>query len=289
MSEQTNSWQVAGLNTYIPSGTVVSELPSDVYSIDYIPGGVKFDKINAQWGDIIDLPGGQSDEICKSVERFWASKGLFDKAGLLYKRGVLLAGEPGMGKSGVLALAVKSLIDKGGVALRHDNPYDFSVGLKEMRRVEPNRPIIALYEDIDETMAIYGEKKLLSILDGEDQVDNVVHIATTNNLDHLPTRFSGRPSRFDQVVTVGPPNEATRRAYITAKFGSMMSKYDLEKWIAKTAGLGIAHIKELGLSNLCFENDFDTTLNNLFGMSKGANVKNIESGPFFGRREEIKK
>ena len=53
----------------------------------------------------------------------------------------------------------------------------------------------------------YAESEYLSLLDGENQIGNVVYVATTNYPEKLDKRFTDRPSRFDVVQKISMPNE----------------------------------------------------------------------------------
>ncbi len=58
------------------------------------------------------------------------------------------------------------------------------------------------------------------------------------------------------------PTDAMRKQYINNKEPSM--KVDqVERWVEKTKGLSIAHIKELIVSVICLGGDFDDTINRL--------------------------
>jgi ATP-dependent 26S proteasome regulatory subunit len=53
----------------------------------------------------------------------------------------------------------------------------------------------------------------LSVLDGENQVDKVLNIATTNYPEKLDRRLVGRPRRFDRLIYIDMPNHVVRREY----------------------------------------------------------------------------
>jgi predicted AAA+ superfamily ATPase len=98
----------------------------------------------------------------------------------------LLWGDPGCGKSGIIQLCVKKLIEvENGIVINIGDEDQFtwySDIIKELRKIEPERPLIVILEDIDSLAGEdrYSTTKLLNILDGVNQIDNVVYIATTN-------------------------------------------------------------------------------------------------------------
>jgi SpoVK/Ycf46/Vps4 family AAA+-type ATPase len=113
-------------------------------------------------------------------------------------------------------------------------------------------------EDLDAIVERCGESELLSLLDGEGQIDNVVFIATTNYPERLDPRIVNRPSRFDRVVKIGMPTKAARKMYIASRLGDDFA--DLELWSAETKDLSIAHIKEIIVSVHCLGLTFEDTL-----------------------------
>ena len=65
------------------------------------------------------------------------------------------------------------------------------MALKVFREIEPNRSIIYIFEDIDSIIEHHGEDEILSVLDGEMQVNKVLNIATTNYPERLDRRIVG--------------------------------------------------------------------------------------------------
>src|SRR5258705_13886621 len=71
------------------------------------------------------------------------------------------------------------------------------------RVIEKDRPLVIIFEDI-ENLCTGGstETLLLNVLDGLDQLENVVYLATTNYIEKLKERIMNRPSRFDRRIYV---------------------------------------------------------------------------------------
>jgi predicted ATPase len=70
--------------------------------------------------NLIDLPDLPTQYILNQIKTFWAAKEKFEKYRFLQKRGILLYGPPGCGKSSIISLLKKQIIDMGGVVLRLD-------------------------------------------------------------------------------------------------------------------------------------------------------------------------
>src|SRR5262249_23195198 len=73
------------------------------------------------------------------------------------------------------------------------------------RQVEPDRPIVCVFEDIDAIIAVYGDSDLLQWLDGNQQVDRAGNLASTNYPEKLDRRIIARPRRFDRILRIATP------------------------------------------------------------------------------------
>jgi hypothetical protein len=110
---------------------------------------------------------------------------------------------------------MKDMVSKGGVIILGDcHPERVAEALSGLRWVEPERPIVVILEDIDTIIDRHGESEVLSLLDGENSIDKVVFLATTNYPENLDGRIVNRPSRFDRVVKIGEPSALSRELYL---------------------------------------------------------------------------
>jgi SpoVK/Ycf46/Vps4 family AAA+-type ATPase len=121
---------------------------------------------------------------------------------------------------------------------------------------------MTLIEDMDTLLS--GESKTqeqsaLSMLDGQNQVNGVVHIATTNYPEKLEDRFIKRPGRFDLVIGMDLPIEITRRAYFQQILKDDCHP-ELEFLVDKTEGMALAYLREIASSYLCLGIPIEETL-----------------------------
>lgn len=153
-------------------------------------------------------------ELLSLVEelKFWhTSQQWYQKHGVPWRRGCLLHGGPGTGKTS-FARAVAELLDLPVhiFDLAGMSNQDLKRAWREMMTMSP---CIALLEDLD---AVFEGRKnvapqsgmasgvtfdtLLNCIDGIERVDGMLLVVTTNNLDRLDTALTDRPGRIDSVV-----------------------------------------------------------------------------------------
>src|SRR5690606_33435099 len=115
----------------------------------------------------LSLPNSPYDDIVNEIEAFWKKRDVFLKNGFVFKRGYLLWGPQGGGKSATVARVSQNVISKGGVVFLCDKPKVLIDAISIYRKVQPITPIVCLFEDIDSTIKEYGDRALLTLLDGE--------------------------------------------------------------------------------------------------------------------------
>ena len=253
-------WQVGANDIFRPAGVTRETIPPGVYSFDRDDSGIFAKKINIITDNLVELPDNSSEQVLKGMQKFWNMEERYRQHRLLYKRGILLWGPPGSGKTSTITLLNRYLLDNNGIVIICDHPRITSMGLEALRRIEPTRRIICIMEDIDEIIDRYGEHDLLALLDGENQVENIVMLATTNYPEKLGARIVNRPSRFDERIFVGMPEVSARRVYLKNILGDIE---ELDKWVSDTNGLSIAHLRELTAAVKCLDQDYNIVLERL--------------------------
>jgi len=222
--KNASMWAVAG-DAYFPCEKTDEKLPPGQYTIEFSQQrGIYFKKTRVVLDGLIELPDADSDKVIKHIEHFWKRGPVYKEMNVLHKRGVLLWGPPGSGKTTTVQQLSKSIIEQGGISVYVKDPELSAQGLDILRKIEATRPIVVMMEDID---AMTGgrhdsESQLLALLDGEMQIENVVFVATTNYPERLDKRLANRPSRFDVVHKIDMPSAAARRTYLKARAPSKL-------------------------------------------------------------------
>lgn len=249
---------------YRPVGKTQQNVPAGIYEIDNDNAGWYLSKVKFPADTLLRLPGMPIDYILGQIKTFWEREELFKQTGLLHKRGILMYGPAGCGKTSIIRLLCDDIVSRDGIVIMVTNCRLTETALGGIRQIEPRRPILTIIEDIETFMGGSDEsssaRALLALLDGETQVDHIVHLATTNKPDQLEDRIVKRPGRFDLVVGLNHPVADARRAYLENLLHEHVTKEDMDNMVEETEGLGLAHLRELVVASYCLGLDRKETL-----------------------------
>jgi predicted AAA+ superfamily ATPase len=280
----TNSptcWGTLQDEEFVPAFKSVAKVPSGIYEVVWNRqlNQHTLKKQPFKTDELYQLPSYEITDILKDIQNFWDRKDKYKEYNFVHKRGILMYGEPGCGKSGIIQLISKQLIENDGIIINIKDQEDidyFMDFIATFRKIEPERPLIVLLEDID---SIAGENshstsRLLNILDGVKQIEDVVYIATTNYPEKLQDRITNRPSRFDRRYKVELPNDEIREAYIRHKLTDEdIENVDVQEWVKRTDGMSLSHLKEVVISTIVMGREFEEVMDNLEGLKKAPTIK----------------
>jgi len=262
-------WVKSGNNTYFPSGKVVivDNIPPGIYEIGLDQNkGYFLQNKEVNLDELFVLPSKEQDAIIADIRKFWIRKQNFDDYGFNYKRGILLYGAPGNGKTSIFNLLSKEIVEKYNGIIFHlknsDELKSFSRFSSILRQIEKDTPLLLILEDL-EIFTEYSSDEilLLNLLDGAEQLDNIVVLASTNYPEKLKERILNRPSRFDRRYELKFPNEEVREFYFRKKLKPKdLESIDLKKWVDETKGLSVAHLAEVVKSVFALGNTFEETI-----------------------------
>lgn len=265
--ENHSQWALGGNGRFMPVGSTNAVLPAGIYEPFANPGMWGLELLSIASDGIYTLPDMATETVLTEVNKFWASESRYRIHNLLYKRGLILWGPPGGGKTVTVKLLMNKLVSRNGVVVIAQNISLTIMCLKAIRRIEPKRNLIVVLEDIDEIINNNGESSVLSMLDGENNIDNILHLATTNYPERLGARIINRPSRFDRRVFVGMPGPEARRVYLSKTTNGGISEPELERWVTDTKDMSVAHLRELVAAVYCLEQPYDEVIERLVAMA----------------------
>jgi cell division protease FtsH len=171
------------------------------------------------------------------------------------KRGVLLLGEPGNGKT----TACKWLYNecrRQKLRWRSVNAQDFSQSYAQGQignLFRLPKPGVVLFDDFDQALWNRGDNgadfslaTFLTELDGVQPQEGVVYIFTSNaRLADLDPAFR-RPGRVDLVVEFNRPTADLRREYLQTRWhDDIKSAVDIDDAVKKTESFSYAEIEEI--------------------------------------------
>jgi SpoVK/Ycf46/Vps4 family AAA+-type ATPase len=245
----------------IPTTRTNTILEAGIYKLSTtMQGEAVFSRHNLVTDKLLRFQDERQDLILAEVAAFWDLRERFKALGLTHKRGMMLHGPQGSGKSCILKLVMNDIVERGDVVFIARRAGDLRVCLDQFRKVEPERRAVVVLEDVDE-MARYDEHTLLEMLDGDDQVDGVLFLGTTNYLHHMKPRFL-REGRFDRKLYVPFPPLAGRVAYLQQMIG-LHEKEDPEvvQDIAEaTDGFSFGQLREFLVSVYVYGYDPEETI-----------------------------
>lgn len=274
-------WAVAETDKTIPAGCYMTAWNNQ--------NGAVIERLTIETDGLVMFNDPQTKRLSKEFSNFWTLKKKYQSMGFLHKRGYLLWGPPGGGKTSLINVLMNEVTDKlKGIVLFIKNPGVAVACLQMFRNIEPDRPLFIVLEDLD-ALVEDNEADYLALLDGSAQVDNVVFVATTNYPEKLDQRFTDRPSRFDRIEFIGMPSMAQRHHFLRLK-SKGLSELELKKWAAATDGLSVAHLRELILAVQCLDQPVEEVIARLKGMHESLpcsrDSKNKEVGFHRKRRED---
>jgi ATPase family associated with various cellular activities (AAA) len=201
--------------------------------------------------DQIVLP----DELLENIERqvlgIGRHSGRLLASGQHLKRGILLYGAPGTGKTHTVRYLLSQLPDLTVIVISGRALGRIREACSVARTLQP---AVVVVEDVDliaeQREAYPGEQpllfQLLNEMDGLGSVADVTFLLTTNRADLLEPALAARPGRVDLAAELPLPDAEARRRLVRLYQGNLV--LDLageESIIERTEGVTAAFLKEL--------------------------------------------
>ena len=208
---------------------------------------------NVTWDDVGGLED-TKERLRETIQWPLAYPQVFEQMDMQAAKGVLMYGPPGTGKT-LLAKAIANESQSNFISIKGPELLNKFVGESEkgvrevFEKARANAPTVVFFDEIDSIATERGQRsgdsgvgervvsQLLTELDGLEELEDVVVIATTNRPDLIDPALL-RPGRLDRHIHVPVPDEEGRRRIFEVHTRSkpLADDVDLDDLAARTDG-----------------------------------------------------
>jgi hypothetical protein len=186
------------------------------------------------------------ENLLLDTDIFFNNAEFYQRNAIPHKRGVLMIGPPGNGKTLFIKSYLTHMQGKYGVLIDcakylHSGTFQYLGGALG------TNPKVLIFEDVDGVSRDYSSRSaFLNFLDGPNELNNTLVLGTTNFPERLDDAILDRPSRFDTILYVGKPSPKLRELFLLKWFPDLQGdKPRLEALALGTEGFSGAYFKEL--------------------------------------------
>jgi ATP-dependent 26S proteasome regulatory subunit len=203
------------------------------------------------WGTVL-LDPALNELVRQDFETFWESESWFVEQHLPYRRGFLLYGPPGNGKTTVARImACHPLVSTFSIDFSNaDLP---NAALTELfQAAEDKAPALIILEDLDRVFGAEASanhtgitlQHLLGCLDGLATQNGIVVVATANDPTTLDAAILKRPGRFDRLAAFPPPSFEMRHLYFHQLTGGTLDEQSIAAMASEADRMSFAQLRE---------------------------------------------
>jgi ATP-dependent 26S proteasome regulatory subunit len=190
------------------------------------------------------------ERIERHTVRFTEHAEELPAAGRHLKRGLLLHGLPGTGKTLTAMYLVGRMPERTTLVLSSTSYGLVSPTCELARNLQPSMVILEDVISWPRSAGFMGENpllfELLNEMDGRSEDADVIFTLTTNRPDLLEPALAARPGRLDQATEIPLPDAECRRRLISLYGeGLDLRLEDIEGVVTRTNGTSASFIKEL--------------------------------------------
>lgn len=170
-------------------------------------------------------------QVMNDIHTFFKNdtRKMYEQLEIPYKRGIILFGDPGNGKSAMIREVIRNVPEISKVVI-NPNVNSPTRILSSLLKSLDGKSAIIIIEDIDSLITDRNRSEFLNILDGVDIKSGVFFIGTTNYPDQIDPAFMNRSGRFDRTYKIDNPSPETRKAFFESRnVGKLLAEYKVFK------------------------------------------------------------
>ncbi|KAF7301826.1 ATP-dependent Zn protease [Mycena indigotica] len=215
---------------------------------------------SASWDDVI-LKEEFKTALKKDIYGFFKSEPIYKRYAIPWKRGIIMHGPPGNGKTISIKVVMKTCEDLGFAPL-YVKSFQSWMGeeaamLDVFSKARQLSPCVVVLEDLDALINDRNRSFFLNQLDGLQGNDGLLVVGTTNHFDRLDPGLSTRPSRFDRKYLFDDPSRDERALYAKYWQGKLKDNEEIDfpdslvnEVADSTSKFSFAYLKEVFVSSL---------------------------------------
>jgi transitional endoplasmic reticulum ATPase len=215
-------------------------------------------------------------DVTDKIDCFFRNLHVYKEEGIeIPKRGILLYGPPGGGKTTIINKVANEYAkdNKTAVVVWTTDKFESHTVKDFIKRFDYTgvEKLILIVEDIGgteiEQARMRSDSSLLSLLDNKEKTFRipVLILATTNYPENFMGNLTNRPERFDDKIKLSAPNADAREALLKF-FGKGREDEEAVKLLRskKAEGFTPAHIKEVIIRSRIYEKSMVQVINEMF-------------------------
>lgn len=221
----------------------------------------------ADWKDVV-LKHDFKRSLQKDIYGFFSSEAVYKKLAIPWKRGLIMYGPPGNGKTISIKAVMKTCYEKGfrPLYVKSFQSYKGEEGAMAdvFYKARQLSPCVVILEDLDSLINNRNRSFFLNQLDGLEGNDGLLVIGTTNHFEMLDPGLSARPSRFDRKYLFDDPDRDERALYAKYWQAKLKDNQDIsypdplvDEVASSTDKFSFAYLKEAFVSSLVFLAGFE--------------------------------
>ncbi|KAF8557041.1 P-loop containing nucleoside triphosphate hydrolase protein [Imleria badia] len=215
---------------------------------------------DSSWDDVV-MKEESKKALQKDIYGFFKSEMTYKKLSIPWKRGLIMYGPPGNGKTISIKVVMKTCTERGFIPLyvkSFQSPRGEEASMENVfSKTRQFAPCVLILEDLDSLINDRNRSFFLNQLDGLEGNEGLLVIATTNHFDRLDAGLSNRPSRFDRKYLFDDPDYQERVLYVKYWQGKLKDNDEIsfpeslvEEVADLTQGFSFAYLKEAFMSTL---------------------------------------